>query len=80
VRSIHHDYYRDRPFLAEGMLPVADTLHDLGLLLVGIAPKNFGTVFHFTNWARAMGDPSAVAEFAPSFAALLGQLTADLED
>jgi uncharacterized protein (TIGR02996 family) len=79
VRSIHRDDSRDRPFPAEGMLPVADTLHDLGLLLVGIAPDTFGKVFHFTDWARNLEAPT-LAELAPSFAALLERLTPDLED
>jgi hypothetical protein len=83
LRFMHsiHDYYPENvPFPAEGMLPVADTLHDLGCLLVGVAPANFGRVFHFHDWARSMDDAQALAELAPSFAALLARLTPDLED
>jgi uncharacterized protein (TIGR02996 family) len=80
MRSLYENYDEAEPFPAEGMLPFANTLHDLGCLLVGIAPGNFGRVFHFTNWARSMDDPSALAELAPSFADLLARLTPDLED
>jgi uncharacterized protein (TIGR02996 family) len=76
-----HEYYPDTvPFPAEGMLPVADTLHDVGCLLVGVATANFGRVFHFHDWARSMDDAQALAELAPSFATLLARLTPDLED
>jgi uncharacterized protein (TIGR02996 family) len=80
MHSIHENYPEGVPFLAEGMLPIADTLHDLGCLLVGVAPANFGRVFHFDNWARHMDDAQALAELAPSFADLLVRLTPDLED
>jgi len=34
------------------MLPIADTLYDLGLRLIGVAPATFGRVFHTHEWAR----------------------------
>jgi uncharacterized protein (TIGR02996 family) len=80
MHAIHEHYPGGTPFTAEGMLPVADTLHDLGCLLVGVAPANFGRVFHFRNWAQRMDDAQALAELAPSFAALVARLTPDLED
>jgi uncharacterized protein (TIGR02996 family) len=79
LHGIHENYPAGTPFLAVGMLPVADTLHDLGCLLVGVAPASFGHIFHFRNWARSMDEPNALAEFAPSFADLLTRLTPDLE-
>jgi uncharacterized protein (TIGR02996 family) len=79
MHTIHEHYPDATPFPAAGMLPVADTLHDLGCLLVGVAPANFGRVFHFRDWARSMDEPNALAEFAPSFADLLARLTPDLE-
>jgi uncharacterized protein (TIGR02996 family) len=80
MHAIHEYYPGAVPFPAAGMLPVADTLHDLGCLLVGVAPVNFGRVFHFRNWAQHMDDAQAVAELAPHFADLLARLTPDLED
>jgi len=80
MRSIHREYSSAGPFPAEGLLPVASTLYDLGCLLVGIAPANFGRVIHFTDWARSMEYPGALADLAPSFADLLGRLGPDLDD
>jgi uncharacterized protein (TIGR02996 family) len=84
MRSIYEDYADYAPveggYLAEEMLPVVWTQYDLGSILVGIAPDNFGRVFHFREWARSMREPSAIAELAPSFAHLLSMLGPDLED
>ncbi len=80
MHTIHENYPDGVPYPAEGMLPVAQTVHDLGCLLVGVAPENFGRVFHFHNWAQSMDEPNELAEFAPSFADLLARLTPDLED
>jgi uncharacterized protein (TIGR02996 family) len=83
MRNIYRMYLHHHPkltFPAEGMLPVCMTPDDVGCLLVGITPSNFGRVFHFTDWARSMTYDDAMAELVPSFADLLGRLGPKVRD
>src|SRR5262249_40861478 len=82
VRSIYREDYAHSgvPFRAEGMIPVARSLYDEGLILVGLADDKFGRVFHFGEWARSLAYTESLEELAPSFAELPGRLIPDPED
>jgi hypothetical protein len=80
MRSIYRIGGEDRPFQAEGMLPIADTSYDLGRTLIVLTPDRFGRVVHFTDWSRCMDYDWARYELAPSFADLLARLGPRADD
>jgi uncharacterized protein (TIGR02996 family) len=63
--------------LIAGMIPVADTLHDLGYLLLAVTGPTAGTVFHFRNYCHHSDDPDHLNEFTPRFADLLALIKTD---
>jgi hypothetical protein len=80
MREINEIGGPDRPFPFEGMLPIAHTEYDLGVLMLALTADDFGRVFHRGEWARSMGEPWARKKSWPSFAELLAKLGPDLDD
>jgi uncharacterized protein (TIGR02996 family) len=60
----------NNPLIAE-MVPFADTLHDLGYLLIGIGNVNRGRIYHFRDYCHFSNDPDHLFDYAATFAEFL---------
>jgi hypothetical protein len=58
------------PHIAD-MVPFADTVHDLGYLLIGFGDKNRGRVYHFRDYCHFTNDPNHLFDYAATFAEFL---------
>jgi uncharacterized protein (TIGR02996 family) len=61
------------PLIAD-MVPFADTLHDLGELLIGIGKTNRGRVYHFRDYCHNSNDPNYLFNYTITFAEFLTYL------
>jgi uncharacterized protein (TIGR02996 family) len=64
------------PLIAD-MAPFADTIHDLGSLLIGIGETNRGRVYHFRDYCHFSNDPGHLFDYATTFAEFLFCLRSD---
>jgi hypothetical protein len=63
--------------LIADMAPFADTIHDLGYLLIGIGKENRGWVYHFRDYCHFSDDPGHLFDYTASFAEFLTRLRPD---
>jgi uncharacterized protein (TIGR02996 family) len=63
--------------LIADMVPFADTMHDLGYLLIGVGKANRGWVYHFRDYCHFSDDPGHLFDYAATFAEFLTRLRPD---
>jgi uncharacterized protein (TIGR02996 family) len=60
--------------LIRDMVQFADTPDDLGHFFIGVGKRNFGRVFHFTDFCHSLEEPEQLREMAPSFGEVLNKI------
>lgn len=78
MRDLHEEGLSDGFPITE-MIPFANTVHDLGYLLLGIGARNAGQVFHFRDYCHHTDDRTYLTEYAPTLGDCLSRLIPDPE-